>query len=302
VQLLGPLQVAAVKYGTATAIPNNDISLKMALSILPSLKKMLSSVGGVYYSPKNVFRDPDYDFGFDISVENNASLLAGLKMLRYILEQKQIHLDQLALINNLIDSIVSFIKASYDPSVGFFRQGGRMTSNGFVWNTGSGAFAVDCQTWVMSVVSPLLIDQWFGPQTSAKVWNTTKQLGGYKYNLASGWADGVGFSHNENDQVFSGEWSLGAVNMLRIFANEYSQPAFASEAQYMRDRVNAELSQTQIINGVPAQGILYANRRYFIPFGWWANPLLSLASTGWAVLMDSNYNPFYFGGLFKVNY
>ncbi len=44
------------------------------------------------------------------------------------------------------------------------------------------------------------------------------------------------------------------------------------------------------------QAYLYASKRYFIPFGWYANPLPSNASTSWALLMNYNYNPFTLGG------
>ena len=41
---------------------------------------------------------------------------------------------------------------------------------------------------------------------------------------------------------------------------------------------------------------LYANKRFRIPFGWWANPVPSLASTAWSVMADKNFNPFILGG------
>jgi hypothetical protein len=36
---------------------------------------------------------------------------------------------------------------------------------------------------------------------------------------------------------------------------------------------------------------LYASKRYMIPFGWFANPLPSTASTSWAVMLHYNFNP-----------
>jgi len=44
---------------------------------------------------------------------------------------------------------------------------------------------------------------------------------------------------------------------------------------------------------------LYANKRFFIPWGWYANPIGATASTAWAVLNDFNYNPFQLGGTFN---
>jgi hypothetical protein len=41
---------------------------------------------------------------------------------------------------------------------------------------------------------------------------------------------------------------------------------------------------------------LYSSRRYRIPFGWYANPLPSLSSTAWAILLADHYDPFGYGG------
>ena len=39
------------------------------------------------------------------------------------------------------------------------------------------------QTWVVSVIGPDLVDQWFGPGASLKIWEKTKELS-VKQNLA----------------------------------------------------------------------------------------------------------------------
>jgi len=188
--------------------------------------------------------------------------------------------------------------------LGYFRQGGTYDpiSKQFYWATGSALFAVDCQTWAMSVINPLLIDQWFGPGTSHSIWKKTKTLGGFKCSTENGWCDGVGFTENQADQVFSGEWTLGAINMLRIFAKEYSDPSFMNEAQHMLDSVNSQLFKSETIDGKPVVGILYANKRYWIPFGWWANSLISTVSTSWTVVVEKNFNPLHLGGEYKIDY
>jgi len=264
---------------------------------------MLTSVGGVYYSPKNTISFNNTDTGYTVSTENNVSLLAGLKMLRYVLTQKNINTDQLPIIDNLISNILNYIKSSYNPSTGFFRQGGYVSPAGqWNWNTGNADFAVDCQTWTISVLGPTLIDSWFGPGTTASIWQTTKQLGGYNYLFFDGSVQGLGFSYNTDDQVFSGEWTFGAINMLRVLAQITGNSTYTGEASSMRDNISQQLTQSLTINGVTCTGVNYANKRYWIPFGWWANPLLSTASTGWAVLVDSNFNPFYLGGQYLTDY
>jgi hypothetical protein len=310
-QLIAPLQVAFIKYGTISAIPSDDFSIALALRLLPSLKKSLTCIGGVSYAPYNTFNG-ERDTGFDVSTENNASLLGGLKMLKYLLQTKGIHLDKLPDINLLITNIQNYILLSYDPVNGYFRQGGSLpiwpeSGCEFTWAPFPIAFAVDCQTWVMSVISPKVIDAYLVEKqyagSSLTIWKKTKELGGYRYNVQTGQCDGLGFTVNTVDQVFSGEWTLGAINMLRIFANEYTDSSFMTEATFMRDAIERDLTKEGLVDDwYPDFGVNYANKRYFIPFGWWANPVLSTASTGWAVLMDKDYNPFYLGGQYKVNY
>jgi len=305
--LLGPLQVAIIKYDTVQNIPNDHISILMAIKFLTSLEKMfIQGVGGVYYAPKNTLTYGDYDMGYEVSIENNISLLAGLKALRFILSTKNIHTDRLGNINTWITGIEAFIKESYDPTLGYFRQGGVYdpTTKVFTWATGPNAFAVDCQTWCMSVINPLLIDQWFGGDASIRIWDKTKELGGFNYNPGTKKADGLGFTYNAADQVLSGEWTLGAVNMLHVFANVY--PARASqyilEASHFLNVIQDRLSMTVTINNKVCQGILYANKRYWIPFGWWANPLPSIASTAWTVMVEHGFNPFFLGGAYITHY
>jgi len=171
-----------------------------------------------------------------------------------------------------------------------------------MWHEGSSDFAVDCQTWTLGVLGPKLVDSWFGVGTSAKIWNTAKQLGGYNYITWANTVDGMGFSVNTDDQVFSGEWSFGTINMLRVLAKGTGNSSFTDEASNIRDNISEQLTQTITVNNQPLTAVVYANKRYWIPFGWWANPLLATSSTGWAVMVDSNYNPFYLGGQYLTEY
>eukprot|EP01123_Difflugia_compressa_P009521 TRINITY_DN3190_c0_g1_i2.p1 TRINITY_DN3190_c0_g1~~TRINITY_DN3190_c0_g1_i2.p1 ORF type:complete len:340 (-),score=70.54 TRINITY_DN3190_c0_g1_i2:772-1791(-) len=86
--LTGPLQTALKKFGTIAAIPNDDVCITMGINFVSGLPKMVTSVGALGYSPKNTLGYQNVDSGFDVSTENNVSLYAGLKMLRYVLTQK----------------------------------------------------------------------------------------------------------------------------------------------------------------------------------------------------------------------
>jgi len=304
--IIGPIQVAHIRYGGADKIPDNDLSISLATSFVRSLPQMkVPQIGGLFYSPMNTLADPTHDLGITVSTENNISVLAALKQLLVVLNVKNLFPEMLGTIKSLIDNIEQYIKSSYDPTLGYFRQGGTVDPNSiqFTWETGKKSFAVDCQTWAITVLGPKKIDSWFGAGTSKALWKTTKKLGGYHFNEATGSADGVGYSVNSDDQAFSGEWTFGAINMLRVLARDLGDKSYLEEANAMRQNIEDKLTDSFTIgdsNTVTA--VKYANKRYYIPFGWFANPIASTASTSWAVFVDSNFNPFHLGGNYTSDY
>jgi len=264
----------------------------------------IGKVHAVYYAPHNTY-SYDGTAEFQVSTENNVSLLGGLKMLMKILQTLNIYPVERGLINSYIIDIEAYLKSAYRSDLGYFSQGGMYFPQNQTWHwVKEPFFAVDCQTWTVSVLGANTIDSWFGSGTTLKIWERTKQIAGYKYNERTKDAEGVGFSEDKKDQVFSGEWTFGAINALRVAAAYYTgnaQAKLRQEAELMRNAIERELTIHGSINGRDCPGVLYANKRYFIPFGWWANPVLSTASTGWAVLLDKNYNPMYLGGFYDVN-
>jgi len=128
----------------------------------------------------------------------------------------------------------------------------------------------------------------------------TKKLGGYHYSSSDQSVEGFGYSFNSEANAFSGEWSFGAINMLRILAFETGDKSYLDEATKIRQKIEDELTDTFSVNGKDVAGVKYVNKRYYIPFGWFANPVAALASTSWAVFADSNFNPFYLGGNYSV--
>jgi len=97
--------------------------------------------------------------------------------------------------------------------------------------------------------------------------------------------------------------------MARRLGHEYNkggQGAFGNElindAKSIIEQMskNATVDRDGVWNGgglVQVDGsYLYANNRFFIPWGWYANPVGATSSTGWAVFNDFDYNPFVIGG------
>jgi len=260
--------------------------------------------GAIAYAPWNTYDFTNPALGGTTSTENCASTLASLRIFLYVLQNNP-NTQYKSLIPNVqkvISGLLSFIKSAYNPSNGYFYQGGTLENGAWTWNADPASmFAVDCQTWVMSVLGAPQVDEWFGAGTALNIWETTKKLGGYEYDASSDTVQGVGFSLNQQSEVLSGEWTFGAINMLRIFATQYNDSAtrqkLINQAYTMRQNIEARITFTD--STLPGSVVYYANKRYTIPWGWYANPVPSTASISWAVMVDSNFNPFVLGGSYN---
>lgn len=115
--------------------------------------------------------------------------------------------------------------------------------------------------------------------------------------------------------VLSGEWTAGAIVMVRNMIKHY-RTGGEQYVQGLREDESAMLEAVQSLRfdryahtdfpGKPAgyqnliveasKPYLYASRRYLIPFGWYANPLPSTASSAWMVMVADDFDPFGYGG------
>jgi len=315
--LLGPLHVLWLRSGSRPEeISANAPELRLALDFLGGLRAMVAGdTGGVYFCPRNTYFEwLKVSVGSQVSTENSASLLGGLRALRYLLIRLNRPNTYHAAIQEadfLIEGLLRFLRDAYDKDVGYFRTGGTYNAltKVFEWTPAAGNFAVDCQSWVATALGSALIDKWFGTGATLRLWETTKRLGGYAPQ-PSGMVKGVGYTLNEQDQVCSGEWSFGAANWLMVLAEEAAytpdvRATLAAQARFMADHLKSTLTKTVTLDGAPAQGILYANKRYRIPpqlGGWSALPLPSRASTAWGIFWDQKYNPFHLLGNFSSAY
>jgi hypothetical protein len=139
------------------------------------------------------------------------------------------------------------------------------------------------------------IDGHFGDGAAFRIWkNTVHRAGYFDCNDV---LRGVGFTNDH--RVLSSEWTCGAILAARMMAKAYktSHPDWsrqcAQDAHNMR--IGVESLKMSFHDG--SKAYLYANTRYFIPFGWWANPIPSLVSSSWVILTDLSYNPFELGGI-----
>ncbi|MES1195585.1 MAG: hypothetical protein ABUL58_01410, partial [Steroidobacter sp.] len=358
--LLGPLQAAYLHYIKSERhqyIPFNDLAVQDALALLPAFAVMQSPVGGVYYVPAGTVANQGNRITnpYQVSVENNASLYAGLRVLESTLHAELVHEKELsnpdkAKIHTALETIRIMIEGGHiagnNPTAGllsFFKtrawhnnefvQGGLASDpeKEDVWVPYFEPRAIDANTWSISALGAKQIDQWFGFGAAFKNWQQIKQWGAYGVNSVL-W--GVGYSDEDGNGtdpdgtyrpgILSAEWTAGAINMVRNLIGYYQKiPAssanYAASLRYVQSLKKDEITMIDALQtlridnydktsfpGKPAsynelihqslKPYLYASKRYFVPFGWYANPLPSTCATAWIMMLADQFDPFGYAG------
>jgi hypothetical protein len=312
------------KFATFDKAPNE---VQLAVSIMPAAAALLSPLGSMYHCPKGTkMFPPDPSEETNVSNENNFSAWAAFKALYFILDNFYTGGDSTLdaakdTTKNIVAGLDHWFQTQLLPmpikGETVVSQGGHVTFAGtYQPQGGDQAFAVDCQTWGMLVLGSKRFDTNYGSKQNAYgIWQATKKLAGYYVNndLA-----GVGYttpaSNNSRPDIWSGEWTWGAVFMTRKLAAEYTaQGKTAWAASLLADSKSMVTYMSQAVkvghDGVWTSGglvqvdgsYLYANKRFFIPWGWYANPIGATSSTGWAVFNELNYDPFALGGYFTTD-
>lgn len=332
-QLIGPLQAEALANDGSLNI--NSKALKNAMNTLYAFSAMQAGIGGIYYAPGGSAGNTGPIPRGEISLENNFSVLGGLQILKStLLEQEQTEQVQQAL--KQIDVLLNGGQTVNGyPTLGllsFFYNGAYNAQQGIFYTHGYAkdpisqhdwepdrsdngrALAVDVNIWGISTLGPETIDKWYGPGTARKIWTMVKNKGGYYQN---GTLRGLGYTlENKTDDIMSGEWSAGAVNALDSLIEYYEQQHIDTQA-LKNDKANIELGITMLRNdnyleaqfrgavdaayyyNLPKEhglAYLYASKRFAIPFGWYANPLPSTASSAWVMMNKVHFNPFQYQG------
>lgn len=252
--LIGPLQAAHIHHVIAEkkpAVPFNDLAIQNALDVLPAFAAMQSKVGAVYYAPAGTVGNQGAQplNPHEVSVENNFSVFAGLKILRATLQAQStttVTSDDARKIDHalrtterMIDGLLAFFRNTAWQD-GAFIQGGLANDPGqsrdFIPSQGSQA--VDVQTWGIAALGARQIDQWFGHGASYELWQRTKVWGAYGVGKTL-W--GVGYSDRDGNGidpageyrqgVMSAEWTAGAVNAVRNMIAHYGAAGSPSGAK-----------------------------------------------------------------------
>lgn len=358
--LLGPLHAAYIHYVNGERkqfVPFDDLSVQNALAVLPTFAAMQSQIGGVYYVPAGTLSNQGDQLTnpYQVSVENNASLYAGLRVLESTLRaelvgEKDLGKADKESINTALKIVNTMINGGPNgrnqPTVGllnFFRtyawrnnefvQGGLANdpNESAAWVPVMKPRAVDTNTWGIAALGAKQIDQWFGFGASYKNWQQVKAWGAYgdKNRLQGvGYSDEDGNGMNNhgiyNQGILSAEWTAGAINMVRNLIDHYAVVTSSSTdhaksklyVQLLKEDERAMVEALLMLrldnydktnfpgkpNNHKAMGFqssnsyLYASKRYFIPFGWYANPIPSTCATAWVIMLADRYDPFGYAG------
>jgi len=206
--LVGPLHAAYLHYILAdhgTHVPFGDPGIQNAVAVLPAFAAMQSPLGAIYYAPSGTLgNSSDKPTNAHlVSVENNLSVYAGLRILDATLAAELAHESDLDApsrdrITESRRIIATMITGGQRQSAGrtqgllaFFRnsawQAQEFVQGGYADDPGAGQQwlaviepkAVDVNTWGVAALGPEQIDGWFGFGAAFEVWRRLKRWGGH---------------------------------------------------------------------------------------------------------------------------
>jgi hypothetical protein len=296
--------------------------VQFGISILPALLALQQEdVGTLFHCPwgSKIF-PPDPNEGENLSNENNFSSYASLDTLFQVLTNYTKSSSDATLTWALtsVTTLRTGLDKWFDAETilspkgqlpngeQVVPQGGHYNSSGYfpVPIDTTGGLAVDCQTWGMTVMGQPRLDKNFGSRTAYNIWQVAKKYAGYYKGTTLA---GVGYTDLANSNgsipvntIWSAEWTFGAINMAQVLAQAYTDAGDSAAAtDFMND---ANSMYNEVVKPWP-QGLrfpdgsyVYANKRFFIPWGWFSNPISALCSTAWSVLQARNFDPFHWGG------
>jgi hypothetical protein len=281
--LIGPLQAAYLHYVETLKqayVPHDNLAVQNALKVLYAFRCMQSPIGAIYYATKgslgNIGHQPINPH--EVSVENNASILAGLQIFQQILQAELDHESNLsdadktklqAATNDIqsminggktpqgyqTEGLLSFFKNyAWDSANSIFYQGGLANdpNTGVDWKPTSEPKAVDVVTWSASVLGQPQLDDWFGFGAAHQTWKSLKNWGGFYGSDGALW--GVGYSDQDGNGehsdykkgILSAEWTAGAINFVRILLNQYTEVENSSDYTHAQKELAKQYVQELI--------------------------------------------------------
>ena len=284
--------------------------MQLGISIIPALLALQADAGTLFHCPwgAKIF-PPDPDEGANVSNENNFSGYASIVTLYWVLTNYSKSSSDpviswaLQSVTQLktglekwfaADSILS-TKGQLPNGLQVVPQGGHYNSSGYfpVPIDTTGGLAIDCQTWGMTVMGRESLDKKYGMGTAFGIWNTSKTYAGYFKGTVLA---GVGYtdlaSANSTSEavntIWSAEWTFGAINMAQVLSQSYRDAGQTQMADSLLADAQSMYNEVTKLwpNGLrfPDGSYVYANKRFFIPWGWFSNPISALCSISSGVL------------------
>jgi len=284
--LVGPLQAAYLHYVVdqrRSYVPFQDAGVQNAVAVLPAFAAMQSSSGAVYYAPSGTLGNDSAQAvsQFFVSVENNLSLYAGLRILDATLAAELAHDPDLGSSgrNRLSESrrliaamiaggtlgnvrhtkgLLSFLRSSAWNKDEFLQGGAANIPGAEEWLPTAGAKAVDVNTWGVAALGPKQVDDWFGFGAALRIWRSVKTWGAYGVErtlLGVGYSDADGNGRNADGTYRSGElsaeWTAGAIVMVRSMIRYYeSLSPDPRAAEFVRELRSDEADMIQGIQAL----------------------------------------------------
>ena len=257
----------------------NSVELNLAKELARAAMMLQSDCGGIRMAPLGTYGNM-YDL---ISTENNISWYAAFRMLYKVTGDVQY--------KKAMDEIEQYLRYVWDDQRGFFYQGAHFMDG--QWVIIRDNFALDVQTWSIACIGPKNLDAWLGKGSSWRIWQAGRAHSGVFDKQGN--VIGVGFTDEHNRT--SVEWSAGAMTALSELANYYRSSDPNRFAQALADKFAMRMSMDRLLFKVSQSlaAYSYSSRRGSIPFGWNSHDpqVLSLASTGWIIFVDTGFNPFW---------
>jgi len=269
----------------------SSLEIEQAERIAKSILGMQAENGGIRHAPPGTWHPQGNEYKYnDQSTENNLSSYAALRMLYEITGKPEYS----AALKGIIKFLASV--AVHDAAgETYFAQGAHF--DGEQWRLKADEpFATDCQTWAIDVLGVKLVDQIFqrrfGIRDGAlKMWLTTEKQAGQTNQQG----ELIGLSYTANQDVVSVEWTAGGIVAALILSEHYKGDLTGRRLFNNAVSMRRYLEAKQIILEDGSVGYPYADRRVYIPFGWWSPPsqVLSTTSTSWIGYLNLGRNPFY---------
>lgn len=298
-------------------------SVQLGITVLPALMALHDVSGTLFHCPwgSKIF-PPDPEEGENVSNENNFSSYASISALLAVLTNytKNAGCDETRWAMEALKQIKTGLEKWFDDTnilsgkgqlpngVQVVPQGGHVNSSGYfpVPLDEKGGLAVDCQTWGMTVMGQPRMDKNWGFGTAFNIWQDVKHYAGYfidKKIAGVGYTDRLSKKNHTpeaNNGIWSAEWTFGAINMAQVLSQQYAAAGDAAKATSLL--ADAQSMYDAVTNywpkglRFPDGSYVYANKRFFIPWGWFSNPISALCSTAWSVLQAQNFDPFHWAG------